>query len=244
MKILGDWNDIGQAVNSLKQAGLPLHPDPPKCWDLENVREFLERYAPNRSGRIIDLGCGPSAHGCAALELMRSMGYLDLLGIDLHVPLYARLATAIRGLVKHGSLVPYKVSSGDITGTRLPSSSFAGAVAVSVVEHGVDLRAFFKEASRLLKAGGALYLSTDYWPVPMHTAGLEASTGPRGGEALRWRIFDPPGIQELIGVARDEGLVVQEPLADLSFPGERGPVFWNGMFYTFLCAVFRKRELP
>jgi SAM-dependent methyltransferase len=241
VKILKDWNEIGRAVNSLKEAGLPLHPDPPKCWDLNNVRGFLDRYAPDKVARIIDLGCGPSAHGCAALELMRSMGYTNLLGIDLHVPLYTRMATAIRGFVMHGSLVPYKVTRGDITSTRLPSSSFDAAVAVSVVEHGVDLGAFFEEASRLLKPGRALYVSTDYWHTPIDTTGIEAGSGARGASALGWRIFDPEGMARLIAAARMTGLNVEEPLPTLAVAGGQGPVFWNGRFYTFLCAVFIKR---
>lgn len=241
MKILRDWAEIGQAVNSLKQAGLPLHPDPPKCWDLENVRGVMERYAPDRTARIIDLGCGPSAYGCATLELLRSMGYTDMVGMDLHVPFYARLATAVRGIVKHGSLVPYRLLTRDITDSRLPSSTFDAAVAVSVVEHGIDLRAFFAEAGRLLKPGGTLYVSTDYWHVPIDTNGIKASSGARGGQALHWRIFDPAGINGLIAAAKAEGLVVQDALPSLTASAERGPVFWNGMFYTFLCIVFSKR---
>ena len=49
---------------------------------------------------------------------------------------------------------------------------------LSVVEHGVDLEAYFREMSRVLRPGGLLLSSTDYWETKIETVGKEAYGGP------------------------------------------------------------------
>ena len=54
----------------------------------------------------------------------------------------------------------------DLAQTTYGSSAFATVSCVSVIEHGVELGPFFLEMHRVLKPGGVLALSTDYWPDP------------------------------------------------------------------------------
>ena len=63
---------------------------------------------------------------------------------------------------------------GDATDTRFDTESFDAITCLSVVEHGVDLDGYFREAARILKPGGALVTSTDYFPDPVDTAGKHA----------------------------------------------------------------------
>jgi hypothetical protein len=39
------------------------------------------------------------------------------------------------------------------------------------MEHGVNLESYFKETWRILKPGGLLVTSTDYWQTPTETGG-------------------------------------------------------------------------
>jgi len=58
---------------------------------------------------------------------------------------------------------------GDITNTKFRNNSFEAITCLSVIEHGVDLEEYFKEMSRILKPGGILITSTDYWSTPIDT---------------------------------------------------------------------------
>ena len=59
----------------------------------------------------------------------------------------------------------------NITRTRFPDATFDAITSLSVIEHGVDLRAYFGEMARLLKPGGLLITSTDYFEPAIDTAG-------------------------------------------------------------------------
>jgi 2-polyprenyl-3-methyl-5-hydroxy-6-metoxy-1,4-benzoquinol methylase len=62
---------------------------------------------------------------------------------------------------------------GDITHTEYDAATFDAITCLSVIEHGVDLDAYFREMSRILKPGGILITSTDYWQAPIDTKGQE-----------------------------------------------------------------------
>src|ERR1700730_12004566 len=58
---------------------------------------------------------------------------------------------------------------GDITSTGFSDQSYAFVACLSVIEHGVEIESFMTEAARLLKRGGCLFLSFDYWNDPVET---------------------------------------------------------------------------
>jgi len=62
----------------------------------------------------------------------------------------------------------------DLTKTSFPERSFAAIASLSVVEHGVDLDAYLAEAARILRPGGLLFTSTDYWCEPIDTTAQTA----------------------------------------------------------------------
>ena len=238
MKVLQNWNEVGSAVNNLKRTGLPLHTDPAKCWDFNNIRELFLEKVQNRRAHIVDLGCGPSMHGCMTLELLRCMGYKNLIGIDFHVPLYTRLAAKMRGLLKHHSLKPYQMKRADITCTGLNDNMVDASILLSVVEHGVNLDKLFLELYRIMKKGGIVYLSTDYWEDTLRGAPTSAASGAFRNSNFAWSIFDRSSIKAIVGIAEKNGFQACD-YGEIPSCTDR-PVFWNSVYYTFIAVVFVK----
>jgi hypothetical protein len=102
-----------------------------------------------------------------------------------------------------------------------------------VVEHGVDLSGYFKEAARLLRPGGILVTSTDFSRKPLDTRGMTAYGVPV-------HVFTPDEITAAIELARSLGL---EPTGevDLDRPHDQ-TVTWRqfGLRYTYLVLTLRR----
>lgn len=207
--------EVERAVETLRTAGLAPHPDRPKNWDaLVALGTMLE--ATRRRDRILDMG---AATYSPLLTWLYQFGYRRLLGIDL----------AYTGEIRRG---PIRLRPMDLTATTFEDGWFGGVACLSVIEHGVDVEAFLREAARLLRPGGVLVASTDYWPEPIDTAGLEAFGHPV-------RVFDRAGIQAVIDTARRHGLELAGPV-DLDATDK--VVRWErfGLDYTFAVLVFRR----
>lgn len=214
IKVLKNWQEIGEATLGLQRKGLPTHTDTRKNWDQFLVYETIASQ--DRNSCIIDLGCSPYC----TLNFLAAMGFKNLYGIDLNIE-DSEIENA-----------PYRLYRGDITNTPFPSDFFDFAVSISVVEHGVDLRTFFKEVSRILKDKSRLFITTDYWKEKKSIA---ASIKPLG---LPWKVFDKNDIEELIITAQDYGLAIEE---DINIPPcSDKPIFWQGVEYTFIGLLFRK----
>jgi predicted O-linked N-acetylglucosamine transferase (SPINDLY family)/SAM-dependent methyltransferase len=218
IKVLKNWQEIGEATLSLQRKRLPIHTDVRKNWDQLLVYDTIASL--DRNAYIIDLGCSPYC----TLNFMAALGFKNLYGIDLDIE-DNKIENA-----------PYHLTRGDITNTSFQSDFFDFALSISVVEHGVDLKAFFKEASRILKDNSLLFLTTDYWE---EARSIDASIKPLG---LPWKVFDESDIQELIFSAQDYGFVIEE---DRNIPSCLDkPIFWQGVEYTFIGLLFRKKALP
>ncbi len=113
-------------------------------------------------------------------------GYRDLHGINLSFTDAAR-----RG--------PIRYIPGDLTGTPYADSSFDAITCLSVIEHGVPLSDYFREMFRLLKPGGLLITSTDYWPTPIDTRGQIAHGSPI-------KIFSRAEVEAALEIAKSSGL--------------------------------------
>ena len=237
IKVLRSWNEIGLAINQLKKRGLPLHSEPAKNWDFENLRVLLDAERVSSEDTILDLGCGPSSRGCLTLNFLRAIGYRNLIGVDNYIPITARVTSMAWGWRDFGTPFPYRLLRADIARTRLRGQLARAAVLLSVVEHGLDLRAVFAELKRLLMPGGVIYLSTDYWEDKIATAFATAS-GARGNQALPWNIFDRSEIGRLVDIAQSLGFVLIESPGDLAC--EAPTIHWGDRDYTFVALGFRK----
>ncbi|MDY6833516.1 MAG: class I SAM-dependent methyltransferase [Chloroflexota bacterium] len=184
--------EIKEAIRHLKSLKAFHHPDRPKNWDTCKGLVFILTHS-DSSSAVLDVGCG--SYGGVVLPSLSLYGYNRLCGVDL----------ALRRDFSRG---PIKYLRRDLTRTELPAESFNFIVSMSVIEHGVSLREYFTEMSRLLQPGGYLITSTDYWIDAINTQGLVPSLKCLG----EVRIFNKDTIQEGVSIAEDVGFSLLEPI--------------------------------
>lgn len=228
LRVLQDWDEVGQAIVELQGRCLPLHESPQKNWDhLLLTRIFSSLPEPVR---VVDLGCG----GAFTLRLLTALGCPSPLGLDIKVQRRARLAQAADWARARTLRPPYRIRRADLTHTGLPPASCDLISCISTIEHGVDGPALFRECARILRPGGALLITTDYWqdPIPAPSAGLHFG--------LPWRVFDRGALAELVeGAARCRLRLIEEgPLPRCADRVTR----WSGCEYTFAALGLRKAE--
>jgi len=207
---------VEEACAAVAGAGLPPHGGRPKNWDLLVALGLILDRVP-RSGAVLEMGATQYAR---LLPWLYLYGYRSLRGIDL---VYDRPLKA--GPIRYDGM--------DLTHTTFPDASFDAIATLSVVEHGVDLDAYLREASRLLKPGGLLITSTDYWCEPVDTGGQEAYGGPI-------RIFGPDDMRDFVSRgAKAAGFV---PVRDLDLTCDERAVEWQrfDLRYTFINVVLYK----
>jgi SAM-dependent methyltransferase len=189
-----------------------------KSWDVLRTVQFIEQNV-SKTTPILDLG----AYASEVLYCLYDTGYADLTGIDLN-PALKQMPFKDR----------IKFVVGDFTHMEFPAESFGAITAISVIEHGFCGPRVFGEAARLLKAGGYLIGSTDYWPEKIDTSGITAF-------GLDWTIFSKKDLLNLAEEAGKHGLV---PVGQLNFEASEATVSWFGRGYTFAWFAFQKIESP
>lgn len=227
IRVLQDWKEVGECWLSLCRAGLPLHETPQKNWDHALLRQLLEGIP--RTARVLDLGCG----GGFTLGFLHGLGFGDITGIDLNIEGRLRLKTWARMVRGRTLRPPWRVVRRDITRTELPAGSADVAVNVSVIEHGVPRQPFLAECARVLRPGGLLFVTTDYWE--------SFPANPDRGRAFgfTWDPFTRDSLGELIAQAAAVGLdpVVPGPIPACGEP----TVHWLNADYTFAAVAWRRR---
>ena len=225
-----DWLDFGHSLNWSRPA-LALRrlfdrptvaPNPIKSWDVLRVlRAVTETTTP--ASPVLDLG----SLACPVLPCLHHLGYRDLHGVDLD-PGVRKMAFAAE--------IDYRVA--DMTAAPWPDGAFDAITAVSVVEHGFDQGALLDEIARLLRPGGTLIFSTDYWPQKISTEGIRLF-------GLDWRIFSAEEIEAFIDAAGERKLYpVGDPAGALrkSIADGKAPIPCMGKNYTFLYGAFVRGE--
>ena len=199
-----------------REQHLRLHRGPEKNWDHLAAVFAILRSAPPPA-RVLDAGAEFYSNVLPALFLA---GYRELYGLNLGFTDPAR-----RG--------PIRYEPGDLTATRFPDAFFDAVTCLSVIEHGVPLAAYFKEMHRILKPGGLLITSTDYYPTPIDTAGKSAHGAPV-------KIFTRPEIESCLDLARRSGFELTAPV---HLDCTSRPVHWRevDLRYTFLLFTLRKQ---
>src|ERR1041384_1634629 len=200
IRVLQNWQEIGEATRSLQRKGLPTHSSVVKNWDLFGLYKTLTGC--NKSEAILDLGCGSGE----TLKLLYALGFRFIYGIDLQIAWRLRVSQLTRMVREKSVRAPFHLYKGDITKTHFPNLSFNYAVCISVVEHGVDLATFFSEVHRLLKPSGKLFLTTDYWEESIKTGNSIEAFG------LPWKIFSRGEIEEIIKMAQHIGLNLESKI--------------------------------
>ncbi len=233
--VLRSWQEVGEAIYFLADRGYRFHRNPVKSWDLRLIAEVIEDLG--RDQLVVDFG----AADLGGVRLCYEMGFGRIVGYDLEFSIFDRLLQfrdwleAI-GRARQPSRFPYSLRRRSLLDNRLPTSSVAGVICLSVVEHGVDLNRFFSEVTRVLEPGGRLYLSTDYWEPKIDTQGRMMYGQP-------WTIFSAHEVTGMVQSAERVGLI--------PYPWDRADlrcgdaVVRDGPHsYTFVALRFFKHSLP
>lgn len=207
-----EWSEASLAAARLK---LPLHPSAEKNWDHIAAVQAIVSSAP-KSAYVLDAGAEFYSNVLPALYVY---GYRNLYGMNLSFSDPAR-----RGSIRY---LP-----GDITDTGFPASSFDAITCMSVIEHGVPIDSYFREMFRILRPGGLLITSTDYWPAPIDTHDKIAHGAPI-------KIFSRDEIGDMMARARRSGF---ETTGDFDLECPAPTVRWDayGLEYTFIIFTLRK----
>lgn len=214
--------EVDEAVQFLDNLGLPRHGDRPKNWDNLIALVYAAMHM-DPGGLILDAGVGDDS---AFLTGLRRLGFRNLVGCNIDI----RGSSYVDG-------VGYEY--GNIESLRFGCNTVDFIACLSVIEHGVNVDRFLSEAARVLRPGGMLAISTDYWQAPI-------DTGDRNAFGAPVKIFSPNDIVAMVAEARRLGLEL------VGFPGRSLPglicadrtIDWIGLSYTFLNLMLVKRHGP
>jgi SAM-dependent methyltransferase len=209
--------EVDDALRRLAEIGLPPHIGREKNWDALLALDFI-RERGTVTAAVLDMG---AADYGVILPWLESCGYQNLHGCDL----------AFEGQFTKGA-VCYRRQ--DVTKTDYPAAAFDFITCLSVVEHGVDEKGLLDEAVRLLKPGGHLILSTDYWETPVVEGTIHDQM-----YQCNLKVYDHRDIERLVSMASLKGLRLTSPL-DTSV-GEKA-VYWErfDLRFTFIILAWQK----
>src|ERR1700674_1448715 len=215
--VLQPQSQAAASLAQLRTLGLPPATDAPKNWDALAALDLI-LASTRRTARIFDAG---GEHYSMILPWLWLYGYRNLIA--------GNLAFATRS-----TLGPIVYEHADITHTHYPDGFFDAVTCLSVIEHGVDLRRYFQEMSRIIAPGGLLITSTDYWETPVDTRGQCAYGVPI-------RIFTRPEIVAALELARSFDF---ELLAEPDLGVTERVVHWQpyDLLYTFVIFSLRKQR--
>ena len=216
--VLKTRKETEDSLKKLRKLRLVPHPDRPKNWDAFRALSFILQHG-NKNSRVLDVG---SADYGVILPWLELYGFNSLYGCDIAFEEDFR-----RGAIRY--------SKQDLQNTNFPSGYFDFITSLSVIEHGVNLDSYFKEMGRILKKGGYLLTSTDYWPTKIDTKGLY----PYGGKLGEMKIFTKNDIKSLIRIAEKFGFKLTR---SMDFTYKDRVVNWElvGKRYTFVFFVFER----
>ncbi len=221
--------EVEEAIASLRSMGLKPHPSVwAKNWDLWRAIAFITRHVP-RNGTVLDAG----ARWSPLLERLEHLGFSRLLACDLE-PDKEGWRSRLRRIVQRSRVQFFQT---DLNQTGLGAARFDAVGCISVIEHGVDLQLLLPEMARILKPGGYLIISTDFWCDRIDTRGIYPY-GERFGEM---KVFTPLDIEELIATAAANGLHL---ISDLDLSCDERVVGWErvGREFTFIFFVLQKQS--
>lgn len=203
-----------------------------KAWDTWKAYEFIADHV-SPQAYVLDAG----TRECRILEVLYERGFRHLYGCDLAsverrrlIEPYIRSRDFCNLVLSVCGCGPLRLTRRDIHNTGYPSGRFDVVTCISVIEHGISEESFFEEMRRIIRAGGYLLLSTDYWETKISTSGIT----PYG---LPWKIFDRSQIEDLVQTAGMKGFVLSEPI---DFSVVEPVITWEDRHYTFLFFVLRK----
>lgn len=212
--------EVEAASRLVELLGLPSHHDPQKNWDtLKCLHYVLGASGPEDA--VLDVGGSPKS---PILRWLQAAGYRHLYACNLD-----------EKLDRSGSEIRFSVQ--DLCATDYEDRFFRAITSISVIEHGVPFDRYLLEMARLLRPGGVLLTSTDYWSEPVDCTGIF----PYGPTMPEMRVFRPEELEELVAMAPEYGF---ELCAPLELETEERVIHWERVDrrYTFAFIALRKRD--
>jgi len=213
--VLKNQQEVEKAIAQVRALGLPVMWDKPKNWDSLAALDLILKNT-GKEAKIFDAG--------GEIYSM-ILPWLFLYG-------YKNLSAGNLVFKKPIQLGPIRYHYADITKTGFDAATYDAVTCLSVIEHGVDFDAYFSEMSRILKPGGILITSADYFETKI-------DTGAQRAYGVPIHIFSREEIEAAVKIAERHGFTPTGPL-DLR-AGDK-VVTWktHGLHYTFVIFSFRK----
>jgi SAM-dependent methyltransferase len=204
----------------VESMGLPSHHDGQKNWDTLKCLAYICSTG-DKQTPVLDAGSGSKL---IIDQWLVKLGYKNVYACDAQ----GAEKSIYRPLGIH-------FFQQDLLETNYEDAFFQSATCISVIEHNVDFDGFLKEMSRVLKPGGYLLVSTDYWSEPVDCSGIY----PYGFEAGEMKIITPSDLTEFAAIAERYDLELCQPM---QFETTDKAVRWErtDRDYTFYFAAYRK----
>ena len=212
--VLNNDLELAQCDEQVKNLKIMPHYDRTKNWDTLAMLDCILRNT-KRDGVILDAGAEMYS---SLLQNLFLYGYENLFGLNLEFG-------------KSFNRGPIRYEHGDLTKTRFANESFDAISCQSVIEHGVDVKDYFREMSRLLKPNGHLITSTDYYVDPIDTLDKQYFGVPV-------KVFTKSEMVEILDIASQFRLVNDG--TPLNLECTEKPIHWIGLNYTFIIFTLRK----
>ena len=215
VEVLRDKKQYVDSGLKLQEIKLNGHHDIQKNWDL--LLSIESAVAFGKQARILDAGSGSKA---IFAKSMANLGLKKVYACDFQ-------KAEIKGVVS---------SIQDISQTNYNDDFFDFIACHSVIEHGVDLSEFLKEMFRITRSGGALAISTDFWPREED----HSDKFPYGLAQPPMKLFNNKSFADFLALATSIGWDVPR-YEDIEEFTPR-PVVWPRMNceYTFIWALLNK----
>lgn len=242
--VLKTSSEVDEAINRLRSLDLFPHHDRVKSWDTHKMIDIIN--GADRNSFILDVGCNDSP----ILPMLQRLGFNNLYGCDLFLnrienpsimkvvhSFYKRNYKPILEMYENKI---FAISIQDLEKTNFQSNMFDYITSLSVIEHGVNIQNYFKEMNRILKKGGVLLTSSDYWPDKLVNKIIDKDIRKMSPN----NVFSKEEIEKkVIDVAEKNGFTLTEPI---DFTHEDKVVRWRASTmereYTFIFFALRKNK--
>jgi SAM-dependent methyltransferase len=224
--VLKNSSEVNYAIYHLHSLGLFAHPDKVKSWDTYKMVKIIMEG--DRSSFILDVGC----NGSPILSILKRLGFKNLYGCDLFlnkIPLNTPIIDMYEGK-------SFNISIQNLEKTNFQDKMFDYITSLSVIEHGVNIENYFNEMNRIMKKGGILLTSTDYWHDKIMNV-IKTKDNPTNNPD---NIFSKGEIEkDVLKAAELNGLVLTEPI---DYSSEDKVVHYDGtgLDYTFIFFALKK----
>jgi len=210
-------DELSLALKIIENSNLKPHPNiPEKNWDSLIALNIITQNI-DKSAVILDAGGDKTS---LIIFWLYQLGYSNLKCLNL----------TFNKRIKRGDI---EFIPGDLTKTPFPNNYFDAITCISVIEHGVDEIKYFKEMYRILKKGGLLITSTDYWENEIDRMNGLAYNNPI-------YVYNKISVRNLLEKALRQGFILFGPEVDLHCQNK--VVKWKkfNLDFTFLIFSLQK----